>query len=241
MLELGLNYQNKLEIDITPNGVAKTWAEMKKGFANLAEGMNEVLYQASYLGDQGWGSTEVTGGQYIVTLTGVRYFGDAAQDWIFSDEVMYNFGDARKTTVRITRGNQAIIQWSVTLANITNAGGDANQPGAITVAVHGNGAPEILTDIYLDPLTVVSVSGSTSGDTAIYVNPALSVGNSYKYKIAATVDMPSYDDVLTTGWTEWNGTIEITATTGHQIVIAEVETATNKAKKAGRAMVTAMV
>ena len=64
MLELGLNYQNKLEIDITPNGVAKTWAEMKKGFANLAEGMNEVLYQASYLGDQGWGSTEVTGGQY---------------------------------------------------------------------------------------------------------------------------------------------------------------------------------
>lgn len=238
MPEIALNYQNRLEINITPGEASPTWARISKGFSNLAEGMNEVLHQASYLGDGGWGSTEVTGGQYICTLTGVRYFGDLAQDWIFSDGVVYKFGDSRKTQFRIVRGNQAILLWNVTLANVTNSGGDANQPGAISVAIHGNGEPELLTDVYLSPLSVVSLPGDT-GKTGVYVNPMKEAANSYKYKTGANVDMPVFDAVLTTGWTAWDGTAELTATTGNQIVIAEVETGTNKAKKAGRATVTA--
>lgn len=89
MTQIALNYNNVLEIDITPQGSNPTWARICKGFSNLAEGLNEVLYQASFLCDAGWGSTEVTGGQYIATLTGTRYFGDPAQDYIFSDAVMY--------------------------------------------------------------------------------------------------------------------------------------------------------
>lgn len=239
MPEIGLNYHNQLQIDITPGMASPTWARICKGFANLAESLNEVLYQASYLCDQGWGSTEVTGGQYIVTLTGVRYFADQAQDYIFSDAVMHQWGDARKTTLRIVRQNQAILEWDVTLANITISGGDSNQPSAISVAVHGNGAPRILTDIYLAPLTVISVAGIGAGNTAVYVNPVIESGRSYKYKTAAIVDLPAFDAVLTTGWSAWNGVVNIAAATGDQIVIAEVETASNKAKKAGRATVTA--
>ena len=65
------------------------------------------------------------------------------------------------------------------------------------------------------------------------------VGNSYKYKTAANPTMPRYDAVCTSGYTAWNGTDEITATTGQKIVIVEVDSA-NKAKKAGIATIASM-
>lgn len=238
MPDIVLNYHYKFEIDITPGTGVQTFAELKKGFSDLSESLNEVLYQASHFGDSGWGSTEVAGGQLVMTLTGVRYVGDPAQDYIFSDAVRYNFGSARKTTLRVSRDGVPLVDWPVTLANINQSGGAANQPAAVSVTFHGNGAPQALAGIYLEPLTVVSVPGTEAGNTAIYVNPIIEASHSYKYKTGANVDLPQYDQVLTTGWTSWNGTANIAATTGHQIVIAEVETATNKAKKAGKAIVT---
>jgi ribosomal protein S8 len=47
---------------------------------NITQAINEVLYQASYLADEGYGSTEVTGGQYTVTLTGDKKDGDPVSD-----------------------------------------------------------------------------------------------------------------------------------------------------------------
>lgn len=91
----------------------------------------------------------------------------------------------------------------------------------------------------LGALTVVSVAGATSGQTMIYVNPSKGAGNSYKYKTSASVALPSAGDILTTGWTAWDGSAAITATTGNQIVIVEVVTATNAAVNAGTATVTA--
>lgn len=86
-------------------------------------------------------------------------------------------------------------------------------------------------------LTVTSEPSATeSGKTKISVSPAKQAGNSYKYKTAAAVEMPLYDDLCTTGWTSWNGTAEITATTGHEIVIVEVN-ADNLARKVGKAIV----
>ena len=49
--------------------------------------------------------------------------------------------------------------------------------------------------------------------------------------------MPTYDQVCTSGYTNWNGTDEITATTGQKIVVVEVDSE-NKAKKGGQATVT---
>lgn len=238
MADIALNHANKLEINVTPLQEVPTWARICEGFSNLAESLNEVLHQASYLCDGGWGSTEVTGGQYIVTLTGKRYFGDQAQDWIFSDDVVYKWGKARKTQFRLTRQNGDIILWDITLANITNSGGDANTASDISVAIHGNGAPTFIEGGLIKTLAVVSVEGTLTGDTAIYVNPFVEAGNSYKYRAGVTVEMPQYDDVLTIGWTVWDGMGEITATTGQKIVIAEVETSSNKAKKAGITTVT---
>lgn len=90
MPEISLNYDYAFKINTTPQGESETMAEIKKGFDNVSESLNEALYQGSFLGDSGYGSSFVTGGQLIVTLTGVRMTGDTAQDYIFSDAVYYN-------------------------------------------------------------------------------------------------------------------------------------------------------
>lgn len=86
-------------------------------------------------------------------------------------------------------------------------------------------------------LKVTSEAGSTSGKTKITVDVAKASGNSYVYKTASSVDMPLTLDVLSSGWTSWDGSADITATTGHDIVIAEIDS-NNKCIKAGKATVT---
>lgn len=139
---LELNYQIICELDTSaaPH-TSPVWSDMGAAFKNLSAALNEVLYQATYLSSNGWGSTEVTGGQYTVTFTGDKMAGDAVIDYILSPEVQYAFGEARKAKLRLRRGNTAML-WDVTLANITDAGGDANQPNAVTLTIHGNGAPK---------------------------------------------------------------------------------------------------
>ncbi len=140
-----INYNITLEIDVSDAPHTEPeWADLGVFTKNVAQALNEVLYQATYYSDGGWGSTEVTGGQYTVTLTGDRKNGDPACDYIFDKERQFAFGDARKTKMRIRRGNEAIV-WDVTLANITDAMGDANQPNAATVTIHGNGKPKFET------------------------------------------------------------------------------------------------
>ena len=97
-----------------------------------------------------------------------------------------------------------------------------------------------VTDASLKTLNVTSEERTSTGKTKITVTPALTSGNSYKYKTASNPTMPGYDAVCTSGYTAWNGTDEITATTGQKIVIVEVDSA-NKAKKAGIATITAVV
>lgn len=89
----------------------------------------------------------------------------------------------------------------------------------------------------LGELTVNSVEGATAGNTKITVTPTIEEGHSYKYKVAASPTMPTYDQVCSSGYTNWNGTDEITATTGQKIVVVEVDSE-NKAKKAGEATIT---
>ena len=140
-----INYNVILEIDISDAPHTEPeWADMGIFTKNVAQALNEVIYQATYYADQGWGSSEVTGGQFTVTLTGDRKNGDPACDYIFDKERQYSFGDARKSKIRIRRGKEAIV-WGVTLANITDALGDANQPNAVTVTIHSNGKPSFET------------------------------------------------------------------------------------------------
>lgn len=137
-----MNYETTAEINITPDGESPTWASVAALVKNMSQSLNEVLYQATYWEDKGWGSTEVTGAQMTLTLTGDVKPGDAACDYLLSDNVLYGLGQARKNHLRLTKGNKRII-WPVTLANITPAYGDSGTVNALTVTIHGNGRPTI--------------------------------------------------------------------------------------------------
>jgi uncharacterized protein YjdB len=106
------------------------------------------------------------------------------------------------------------------------------------VTIHGNGAPTAGTAVNKPAsITVVSVAGSTSGMTAVYVNPVITSGNSYLYRVGATVNLPDAASTLSDGWTTWDGSDEIAATNGYQICVAEVN-ASNVVQRAGIATIT---
>lgn len=86
---------------------------------------------------------------------------------------------------------------------------------------------------------VTSFEASTSGKTDITANYTPASGQSFKYKLGSAIVPVELDDVLTTGWTSWNGSDAITATTGQYITVAVITTADNKAKGVGGCMVTA--
>ena len=87
-------------------------------------------------------------------------------------------------------------------------------------------------------IPLASFGGSSSGKTAITSGYTLASGESYKYKLGSQAETVTYEQVLTTGWTAWNGSDQITATTGQYITVAAVVTSNNKAHAVGSVMVT---
>ena len=86
----------------------------------------------------------MVGAQLTLTLTGDCKPSDPAYEYITGEEVMYGLGDARKTHMKLTRGDKYVI-WPITLANITKGRGDSAATNALTVTVHGNGRPTLGT------------------------------------------------------------------------------------------------
>lgn len=140
-----MNFETEAFINIAgAEATQPEWASVAALTKNMAQSLNEVLYQATYYADKGWGSTEVTGAQMTLTLTGDVKPGDEACDFLLSDKVMYELGNARKNHLKLVKGTKVII-WPITLANITPAYGDSGAVNALTVTIHGNGRPAIGT------------------------------------------------------------------------------------------------
>lgn len=89
----------------------------------------------------------------------------------------------------------------------------------------------------LEELTVTSIAGAASGDTAISVSPTLTSGNSYKYKVGDAAQSVTCGKSVQT-WIAWDGTSDITAETGKIITLVECDSS-YKAVKAGSVTVTA--
>ncbi|MFG6378737.1 MAG: hypothetical protein K1W19_10560, partial [Lachnospiraceae bacterium] len=53
-----INYETEAFINTTPGNETPTWASLAALTKNMAQSLNEVLYQASYYKDKGWGSTD---------------------------------------------------------------------------------------------------------------------------------------------------------------------------------------
>ena len=226
-----------VEIGVSESLGVWTYAELDATWDNLTEALNEVITQWFPAANNGFADNEVTGMAPVYTLTGKRIVGNTAQDFLFTKK--YQIGSNRRSSIRITKvrsdGTYNSITCPCTFCNLVEMAGASTDGSNFSAELRLNGAPT-LSDT-LPELKVVSVAG-TAGKTLIYVNPALTGGNTYVYKTAASVDLPALDAVLTTGWTAWNGAAEITATTGHEIAIVEIN-ATNEAVKGGLATVTA--
>ena len=89
----------------------------------------------------------------------------------------------------------------------------------------------------LKPLTVTSAAGTASGTTKLTVTPAKASGNLYKYKAAASATPVVYGQNVQT-WTAWDGSADITATTGQVVTVVECGS-DYKAVGSGSATVTA--
>lgn len=139
-----------------------------------------------------------------------------------SDEVKF-LDDQRVYKIKMYGNGMALDNNAFALLDITGL-----QPLQEKVVIN--------SEVALKTLTVTSVAGTTTGNTKIAVTPALNDGNSYKYKTSTDPTVPVLNQILTSGWTTWNGTDEIKATNDDKIVIAEVNS-TNQCKGMGEATV----
>jgi len=88
-------------------------------------------------------------------------------------------------------------------------------------------------------LEFVSAAGSLAGDTALSgMTETPEAGESYVYQTGYSLILPSAGTVLAgSAWTAWNGSDDITATTGMDIILAVITTATGVCVHAGKTVV----
>lgn len=136
-----LNFENKYYLNTTPDktGGQETWSPLAAGIQNVSWAGNEVIDQTQYYDGGGLASTEVTGGQWVASVSGHRVIGDAAQDFVFG--LMLEYGKKRKTQLKWERPDGKTVTADVTIANIADAAGDANAKDSISFEIHCNGAP----------------------------------------------------------------------------------------------------
>ena len=136
-------YSYKVEIDTTPSGVSRTWAELCAGINNLSEALNETIQQYYFLCGHGFAANYVTGIAPAITLTGVRAVGDTAQDYIFG--LKYSLMGDRNTNLRITRTDEDastdIISAHVTIGALTEVSGATTDGSAISIELRFTGEP----------------------------------------------------------------------------------------------------
>ena len=88
----------------------------------------------------------------------------------------------------------------------------------------------------LKAITITSAAGTETGNTTITTTNELEPGNSYVYKVGVNVVAPVINQVLT-NWTAWDGASDITAETGKNILVAEINGA-GQVKGLGKTVVT---
>jgi hypothetical protein len=139
----GFELMNKhtFEINTTPEAEQgmETYAPIAAGITNVEPNNNEELSQDRYLDGDGYGETDVIAAQLVLTFTGHRKYGDAAQDYIFGK--LLELGANRRTTFRWTEPDGGVFEGDCTIANISGPSGDAGSKGEISFEIHLNGKP----------------------------------------------------------------------------------------------------
>lgn len=231
---------------------AKEWALCGTGFTQLDESPNAQMESKIYV-HQKEASPSITRYEPVFAFTTELWSDEAAIMKI------YNIARNRKTSANAQveylrtdllvdeEGTPITTVVPARLMTVTVEVSDISGEGGEAISVSGNlnqvgafvdGGFDLSTKAFSNVipagfLLVKSVAGTQEGDTKITVTPAKKSGNSYVYKFSSTAPaLPALGEVLNAGWTSWNGTADITVTNEY-IVVAEIDTATTKAVKAG--------
>lgn len=221
-------YGVELEIDTTPFASARTWAPVCDGFNNLTEALNEQVQEYFFLCGKGFGSDEVTGIHPVISLTGVRKVGDAAQDFIFGNRL--NLMEGRKTNLRLSMANAdgTVTRYTnrVTMKNVSSFGGATTDGAAVTVDFSFNGRPITETLAASTALTVNSVAGAATGQTVITVVPTFpDAGCKFVYAWDTTAPTATNGSVLT-GWNDFTNGATYVIPNGKKVTVAMVNVST---------------
>lgn len=138
MSDKALVWQHIFNINTTPGGT-ETMSRLAAGLSSVEFSNNEEVDQTAYLDGEGFSSSDVTGGQMILSFSGHRDYDDAAQNYIYS--LLTEFGESRKTNFEWTTPNGDEFTGNITIANIEGPSGDANTKGEISFEIHFNGKP----------------------------------------------------------------------------------------------------
>lgn len=234
-------YGVELEIDITPFASARTWKPVCDGFNNLTENLNEQVQEYYFLCGKGFGSDEVTGIHPVLSLTGVRKIGDAAQDFILGQRL--NLMEGRKTNLRLSVANAdgTVTRYTnrVTMKNMSSFGGASTDGSAVSVDFSFNGRPIKETVAASETLTVSSVAGSASGQTVLTVVPTFpDAGCKFVYAYGDTAPTATAGSVLT-DWNDFVNGATYQIASGQKVTVAMVNVSTYIVMGSGNATVVA--
>ena len=221
-------YGVELEIDTTPFAASRTWVPVCDGFNNLTEALNEQVQEYFFLCGKGFGSDEVTGIHPVISLTGVRKVGDAAQDFIFGNRL--NLMEGRKTNLRLSMANAdgTVQRYTnrVTFKNVSSFGGATTDGAAVSVDFSFNGRPITETLAASTALTVNSVAGAASGQTVLTVVPTFpDAGCKFVYAWDTTAPTAANGSVLT-GWNDFTNGATYVIPNGKKVTVAMVNVST---------------
>lgn len=221
-------YGVELELDTTPFAASRTWVPVCDGFNNLTEALNEQVQEYYFLCGKGFGSDEVTGIHPVLSLTGVRKIGDAAQDFIFGNRL--NLMEGRKTNLRLSLANAdgTVTRYTnrVTMKNVSSFGGATTDGAAVSVDFSFNGRPLTETIAASTALTVSSVAGTAAGTTVITVVPTFpDAGCKFVYAWDTTAPAATNGSVLT-GWNDFTNGATYLIPNGKKVTVAMVNVST---------------
>lgn len=221
-------YGVELEIDTTPFATTRTWVPVCDGFNNLTEALNEQVQEYYFLCGKGFGSDEVTGIHPVLSLTGVRKIGDAAQDFIFGNRL--NLMEARKTNLRLSLANAdgTVTRYSnrVTMKNVKSFGGATTEGAAVSVDFSFNGRPIVDTVAASTALTISSVAGAATGETVITVVPTFpDAGCKFVYAWGDTAPSATNGSVLA-DWNNFTNGATYAIPNGKKVTVAMVNVST---------------
>lgn len=163
-----LNYEALLLVDSNFGGT-ENWVAIKKGITNITQGNNETVDQKQYMDGLGFATSDITGEQIILSVSGDRIIGDAGQDFILS--LQHELGCNRKSQAKFIDAEGNYKLGGVTIANIVPPGGDAASKGAISFEIHYNGKPGLIVATSAPELSAVVAAGSVSGSTSFTATP----------------------------------------------------------------------